>query len=138
MSYASEMSEFQKKFANILVCSVLVAVTMFFLAFMGLFHYNTTQRIAKLEAQVHTLETGVSTVRIWNFETDKADVFYAAGYTTPVPYRGEKPPVNGMIIPVYMTSEAYDAGIDRLRLSAIQQTNKSRAEVDADVSNSNP
>lgn len=89
----------------------------------GFVYYKLDKRIQKIDQRLTAQETGVSSVRIWNFITKKADWYMAAGTAQTATA------VNSPIIPVYITEKAYYDWQDKIRRMNIQENEKGHTVV---------
>ena len=127
MSYESELSESDRKFAGVLACVVLVIVSLSLLLIAG-FAYQSLEnrmlnRLDVLARRVHTLEvnvTGISSYKIWNFEKNKLDTFIGAG-TIKVQEASDSP-----IIPVFVSESFFEKSIEKVRQRTLELVEQNR------------
>ena len=117
MNYDREDS----KFAIVLVGTTLILVALSLLAITGILYAGLEKRYKIINARIDTMQQGITTFHVWNFEKNKMDIYLAAGIssTSPLP--------DSPIVPVYATQSFFEKGINKMRQRSIELAESDRA-----------
>jgi hypothetical protein len=116
MSYDREDS----KFAIVLVGTALILVALSLLAITGILYVGMEKRYKIINARIDTMQQGITTFHVWNFEKNKMDIYLAAGIsnTSPLP--------DSPIMPVYVTQSFFEKGLNKIRQRSVELTESNR------------
>lgn len=100
--------------AYVSACAVTVLVALSLLAITGILYSGMDKRYKAVNARIDTMQQGVTTFHVWNFEKQKMDIYIAAGIsnTSALP--------DCPIVPVYVTQSFFEKGIDKIRQRSVE------------------
>lgn len=119
MTYDREES----KLAIISVGSILILVALVFLGITGVLYSGMDKRYKAINTRIDSMQAGITTLHVFNFEKNQMDVYVAAGITETT--------TEGVVIPVYVTQSFFEKGINKIRQRSVElvEQNKLSEEV---------
>ena len=106
--------------AYVMASCVTVLVALSLLAITGILYANMEHHYKIINDRIDTIQNGVTTFHLWNFEQKKMDIYIAAG-TSSVSSEPDSP-----IVPVYVTQSFFEKGIDKIRQRSVELLESNR------------
>ena len=104
----------EKPLAIVAASAIVLLVALSLLAITGFLYTGMDKRYKAVNARIDTMQQGITTFHVWNFEKNKMDIYLAAGIsnTTALP--------DSPIIPVYVTQSFFEQGLDKIRQRSVK------------------
>ena len=107
--------------AYIMASIVTVLVALSLLAITGVLYANMERHYKTITDRIDTMQQGVTTFHVWNFEKNKMDIYIAAGINN-TSALSDSP-----IVPIYVTQSFFEKGIDKIRQRNIKLLESNKA-----------
>lgn len=111
----------EKPLAIVAASCIVLIVTLCMLAITGILYSGMDKRYKAINARIDTVQQGITTFHVWNFETRQMDVYIAAGInnTTALP--------DSPVIPVYVTQSFFEKGLYKIQQRSVQLKESNKA-----------
>jgi len=100
--------------AYVSACIVIVLVALSLLAITGILYSGMDKRYKTINTRIDTMQNGITTFHVWNFEKQKMDIYLAAGVhtTSALP--------DCPVLPVFVSQSFFEKGIAKMRQRAVE------------------
>ena len=107
--------------AIVVASAIVLLVALSLLAITGVLYSGMDKRYKVVNARIDTMQQGITTFHVWNFEKQKMDIYLAAGIsnTSALP--------DCPIIPVYVTQSFFEKGINKIRQHSVELKDSNHA-----------
>jgi len=98
----------------VIASCIVLLVALSLLAITGILYSGMNKRYKAVNIRIDTIEQGITTFHVWNFEKQKMDIYLAAGISN-ISALPDCP-----VIPVYVTQTFFEHKLDSIRQRNVQ------------------